>query len=114
MKTTRIVFASILSAAALSSAFANPNTPAVLPLSTFTGEQQVAQANTGVRNVAPTARAGSNATTAACANTYNEATSMIVCTSADSRTRAEVREETRQWLKSPEGRAAQLQTRGAF
>lgn len=114
MKTSRILFASMFAAATFSSAFANPSTPAVTPLSTFTGEQQVAQANAGARNVTPSYRAGSNAVTSACANTYNEATSMIVCSNPDSRTRAEVREETRQWLKSPEGRAAQLQTRGAF
>lgn len=114
MKTSRILFASMLAAVTISSAFANPSTPAVTPLSTYTNEPQVAQASAGVRTIAPTYRAGSNAVSSACANNYNEATSMVVCANPDSRTRAQVREETRQWLKSPEGRAAQLQMRGAF
>jgi hypothetical protein len=75
---------------------------------------QIAQANTGARNVAPGYRAGSNAVTAQCGNTYSEATSMIVCSNADARTRAQVREETRAWLNSPEGRAARAQTVGAL
>jgi opacity protein-like surface antigen len=104
MNTKSVLIATLL-AAASSAAFAAdvaPAAPAVEKIEAV----QVAQANTGMRNVAPSARAGSNAVTASCANTYNEATSMIVCSNSDSRTRAQVREETRAWLNSPEGKAS--------
>jgi copper(I)-binding protein len=108
MNTKSVLIATLL-AAASSVAFAAEVSPAAQK----TEAAQVAQGNTGMRNVAPTARAGSNAATASCANTYNDATSMIVCTSNDGRTREQVREETRAWLNSPEGRAARAQTLGA-
>jgi hypothetical protein len=114
MNTKSVLIATLL-AAMSGAAFAQTAAP-VSPVSPVTNAetQQVAQATTGARNVTPNYRAGSNAVTAACANTYNEATSMIVCSTADSRTRAQVREETRAWLNSPEGRAARAQTLGAF
>jgi hypothetical protein len=101
MNTKSFLIATLL-AAASSVAFANEAAPAAQK----TEAVQVAQANTGVRNMAPSARAGSNAMTASCANTYNEATSMIVCSNNDGRTRTQVREETRAWLNSPEGKAS--------
>jgi hypothetical protein len=107
MNTKSVLIAALL-VAATSVAFAADVTPAAATTSAAqkTEAVQVAQTNTGVRNVAPTVRAGSNAVTASCANTYNEATSMIVCSSNDGRTRAQVREETRAWLNSPEGKAS--------
>jgi hypothetical protein len=73
------------------------------------------QVNTGMRNIAPSARAGGDAVSTSCTNTYNDATSMIVCSNADSRTRAQVREETRAWLNSPEGKASRaMYFGGAF
>ncbi len=104
MNTKSILIATLL-AAASSVAFAADVTP-VAPATNNTESVQLAQANTGMRNIAPSSRAGSNAMTASCANTYNEATSMVVCANADSRTRAQVREETRAWLNSPEGKAS--------
>jgi hypothetical protein len=104
MNTKSILIATLL-AAASSVAFAADVTP-VAPAAEKAEAIQLAQANTGMRNVAPSARAGSNAVTASCANTYNEATSMIVCSNADGRTREQVREETRAWLNSPEGKAS--------
>jgi hypothetical protein len=112
MNTKSFLIATLL-AAASSATFANEAAPAA-PAAQKTEAVQVAQANTAVRNIVPSARAGSNAMTTSCANTYNEATSMIVCSNNDGRTRAQVREETRAWLNSPEGRAARAQTVGAF
>ncbi len=114
---TKSVLIATLFAAATSVAFAADVTPAAdaAPAAQNAEAVQVAQANTRMRNIAPTARAGSNAASASCASTYNDATSMIVCSSGnDGRTRAQVREETRAWLNSPEGRAARAQTVGAF
>jgi hypothetical protein len=111
MNTKSVLLATLL-AAMSSAAFAQSAAPAA-PVEK-TEAVQVAQASTAARNVAPSYRAGSNAVGASCANTYNEATSMIVCSTADGRTRAQVREETRAWLKSPEGKAARAQTVGAF
>jgi hypothetical protein len=104
MNTKSFLIATLL-AAASSVAFANEAAPAA-PAAQTTDAVQVAQANTGVRGMMPSARAGSNAMTTSCANTYNEATSMIVCSNNDGRTRAQVREETRAWLNSPEGKAS--------
>lgn len=112
MNTKSFLIAALL-AAASSAAFAADVAPAA-PAADKAEAVQVAQANTGVRNIAPMARAGSNAVTASCANTYNEATSMIVCSNADSRSREQVRAETRAWLNSAEGKAARAQTLGAF
>jgi hypothetical protein len=102
---TKSFFIATLLAAASSAAFAADVTPTASAAANAEAVQ-LAQANTGMRNVAPSARAGSNAMTTSCSNTYNEATSMIVCANADSRSRAQVREETRAWLKSPEGKAS--------
>lgn len=110
MNTKSVLIATLL-AAVSSVAFANDAAPAAADKAEAV---KVAQANTGMRNFAPSVRAGSNAVAASCASTHNEATSMIVCSSPDSRTRAQVREETRAWLNSAEGKAARAQTLGAF
>jgi hypothetical protein len=113
MNTKSVLIAALLAAAG-SVAFAADVTP-VAPATEKAEAVQVAQANPGMRNVAPAARAGSNAVTASCANTYNEATSMIVCNNNDGRSRAQVREETRAWLNSPEGKASRaMYFGGAF
>jgi hypothetical protein len=104
MNTKSILIATLL-AAASSVAFAADVTNGA-PVTAQVETAQLAQANTGVRSMGPSARAGSNAMTASCANTYNEATSMIVCSSNDGRTRAQVREETRAWVNSAEGKAS--------
>jgi hypothetical protein len=104
MNTKSVLIATLL-AAVSSVAFAADVTN-VAPVAAQAETVQLAQANTGARNMAPSARAGSNAVSANCANTYNEATSMIVCNNHDGRTRAQVREETRAWLNSAEGKAS--------
>jgi hypothetical protein len=114
VNTNSVLIATLL-AAISGAAFAQTAAPVAPPAPVQKAEAvQVAQANTGMRNVAPSYRAGSNAATGSCANTYNEATSMIVCSTPDSRTRAQVREETRAWMNSAEGKAARAQTVGAF
>lgn len=112
MNTKSVLFAAML-AAVSATAFAQDAAPATTA-APKTEATQVAQANVATRNVAPSMRAGSNAVSSSCANAYNDATSMIVCSNNDGRTREQVREETRAWLNSPEGRAARMQTRGAF
>jgi hypothetical protein len=112
MNTKYVLIASLF-AAASSAAFAADVAP-VAPTAVKTEAVQVAQANTGMRNIAPSMRAGSNAVTGSCPSAYNEATSMIVCSNADGRSRAQVREETRAWLNSAEGKAARSQMLGAF
>ncbi len=109
---TKSTLIAIAIAAASSLGFAQDAAPVQAPAQTEA--VRVAQANTGARNIASPARAGSNAQSASCGNTYSEATSMIVCSTNDGRTRAQVREETRAWLNSPEGRAARAQTLGAL
>ncbi|MGL4233727.1 MAG: hypothetical protein ACRDAM_20670 [Casimicrobium sp.] len=104
MNTKSIVIATLLVAAS-SVAFAADVTPAAPAAAPKTETVQVAQANTGARSKTGSART-SAATGERCANAYNEASSMIVCTTNDGRTRAQVREETRAWLNSPEGKAS--------
>jgi hypothetical protein len=111
MNTKSVLIATLL-AAMSGAAFAQTTAP-VAPVEK-TEAVQVAQASTAARNVATSYRAGSNTVAASCANTYNEATSMIVCSTPDSRTRAQVREETRAWMNSAEGKAVRAQTVGAF